>query len=512
MNFLRKQLGGQDTKATYLDILREYNIFSENFTFITKALQFINLNMESAYEIMKSNKYSGKYSYYYDYISAMLGRNTTILKMAMSSTYPTNIVAPNAVIYNYNTLYDTNGNIIISSDMYKYISDRYIGINYNSLSNQFMAAYNKATGDIDINPLLKQLQEYNVRFIVDSIQMSNYSNTITNDPNIATPNRFIRYITDYKLEALYKDEDNNAEKAQMIQNITYTYETIKVAAEEVMTKVESILRYIEVDTHTFNNNDLSKIITTSGILRNYYIKADYIVNTNYEYFQRIQNSNGEDADALSIYNLNTLTVVGVYMSNDYKILKDMLSSSNLKNTSNQYDVAKEYTMSNVVSNIVTTLSNFSNIYSNTLDHANSDILTINKCISQLQTVRLDRPCFEYYQNILNTSNQIDTIIKSSLPVLSTQVSMYENTYVKIDTIQNLQILLVSLSSTYSSLSNLYIEVSDISENIQISTDEIIETFNTNFNNIPLDVVFKLPEFSGSNCPLIPKGKDDEEPD
>jgi hypothetical protein len=480
-------------------ITEQYKQFTSNFGFVTRALKYINDSSTSAYATMNSSNYSGKYSYYYDYIGAMMGKNSNILRMAQTSNFPRGVIAPNPVMYNSNSLYDTNGNIILASTMYPYISDRYLGSNYNLLSNQFMEKYNTPNPTPESSRSnISQLQLYNVNFIVDVLQLSNYSNTIATDPNIMTNNGLKNYIGSY--QSSLTNGNDPALKSGVVVEIGILYDRIKTVAAQVMAQVEQKLDQTQNDMYFFNDEDFAKVTTLRGNLKNYYLQADFIVNNNGQYFSdKFVGSNGVTGRYFDVYDLEVISVLGLYMSNDYNILNNILTASDLTGITSEFQAAGLNGASDIQDNIRNILSNAGNVYFNTLNTTNFVISMIANDVPQLKAHHLDSACFEFYPSVIAASNQLNTILTTSLPSLSMQLEQASNTYLTINNLTNLNNMSESLLYTSNNLYNNYLTASNFSNTLQGETLKLLLAFSNTYSNIMPEMVFKLPLFTGQNC-------------
>jgi DNA-binding beta-propeller fold protein YncE len=483
-----------------VNIREEYNKFTTHFATVTRSLQYINSNMNTAYTTMRTSNYSGKYSYYYDHVSAMLGRNSNILTMANTSNYRKDIISPSPTMYERDLLYDNSGDIILSSEMYSYISDRYIGSNYNSLSNQFIKIYNIAKSTPNSNRfILSTLQACNANFMIDSMQLTKYSNTLSEDANTATGVGLREYII--KQKTITDAIDNPVVKSNIAGDLSKLYtKKIKPVAEKLMTDIETVLSQTEKEIYFFRPADLNNLKTIRGNLKQYYLKADFINNNNGRYFQNtFQNSNGVRGNYFFINNLETVSIAGLYASNDYNDLMIMVDAPEFTNIINSFQIATINARDSMKENINGILSHIDFMYNSTLKTTNFVINRTNSDIQKLRAYRLDGRCFTLYPTIVSASNQLNTILNVSLPRLYGQYNNALNTYTTINSLSNLHTISQSLLYTSNHLYNNYLTASNLSNTFAGVADKLINTISTTYGKYPQEIVLQLPIFTGCNC-------------
>lgn len=501
-NFSRDYSNASRTILT--DIETEYSKFTRSFPYIVGALRYVNTNMDAAYPVMGLSNYIGKYTYYYDFISAMFGKNSNILRMAQTSNFPQNVVSPNPVVYNYSALYN-NGNIILASTMYPYISDRYLGSNYNSLSNQFMSLYNVKSALPNVNrATLSRLQACNAIFTVDNLQLSNYSNTIATDPNIATINGLRAYIGSGSNRSAIFDPANPSYaplKVKITDEVNSLYSnTIRPRSIELMSRVETVLSQNQTDMFFFSDTDFSNLATFRGNLKQYYIRADFINYNNSNYFQNtFSNSNGERGSYLAVNDLNAVCTLGLFMSNDDNSLKDMSNHPDFNNIGTSFQTGYTNARNIMRGNIAATLSSISSIYSTTLSTASFTIGRTRTDIQKLKDRRLDGTCFTFYPTVIGASNQLNTILSNSLPKLFEQYSNASNTYMTTTSLSNLNTMSELLLYTSNNLYNNYLTASNLSNTLTGLADSLVTTFSNTYSNYSMDIVYNLPIFTGASC-------------
>jgi hypothetical protein len=480
-------------------ITTEANEFNTNYEYVVATVPQITGNMTSARQIMQESNYEGKYTYFYDYINAMLGLSNTITSNAPEGALeadPTgNFVRSN--------LYFENGDIKLRKDMYKYIDSRYSSIpnSYLPFKAEYDGYYNAATiGESNLDGLryvLSNIQRLGVPRSVDKAQIQGYWTKITSDSNTETTDGLRAYIS-ARLAAVGNPE---AEKQLAATEAQRLWGLIQSTVAEVKTQTEIIRDGTEADLAFFSDADFEDIATKRASLLDFYAQAEFILKQDEQYFlSNFSDESGTKRTFIERYSGPVISALNTELNNDLNTLNTTIKGSpTYTGTQSSYNTIRDatlVTMKGVLSGYITAAQTLATEAVNKLAYAKNIVDTDTP---RLTDKKLDSACFEFYPILVSAGNEITSNQAAILEKQTEIVNIATGEFDTLNTLAATDVLTERVLTLSNDINNIYLIGSNYSNVLQGKTDELLAAYNEAYTGIDKNIIDNLPLFKGENC-------------
>jgi hypothetical protein len=501
-----------------------FSEITSNISFITTVVPMIVSNMNAAYPIMAASNYTGKYTYLYDYVKAMLGMCNDILTVARTNSNGpvyaplTDPVTSPSMDYNYSNLYYTSADgagappnqIKLRRGLYQYINDRYLNLptSYSTIQGEVNRVMSLPGVSLDnLRDKYSNLLTASVTPEIDQFQIAQYSNSIFGTstqtgggvaitPATKTEADLRAYIANHFRSLT----DSNFAAAQETTNCLNLWNAIQSNANDVKSRVETLRSQTEADLYYLDDPAFTTITTWRSQLLDAYAQADFTLINDAQYFTgTFTNTNtNRSGSFFEVFGAAVIQALAAQaLTPDNQALVDLLNAPSFVTILGTYTNARNQKRLDMQSNITNIKNNITSLKALSDNLHTSLLSNIQIDLPRLEAKKLNAACFEFYPTVVAAQAELRSNV-NELQAKITEVNNIPYTSTNA-TLADLDTYTEDILFHSNAVNNIYLVASNYNVILTGKTDELLIAYNNAYSNIDSNIVMNLPIFTGSNC-------------